>query len=557
MLKQILDEVFSDYDALGQKVSEVSQGSNFFQFTTAKREDVFNTFKAMHSVVENCLSFPRELSYIEIVEHKSELLSSIVSIARRHHYRGVTLDFFMSCWKVIVHVIEEEVNNLTGYANEDVRYLQSVIRKTYDACETIFLKEWVETKIDVLQEELMKTNREMTLSKNKYQNVFEGASDLIIITDKNGDIIELNAAAKEYFEKYLNQDNLCVCDLFGTDCDSLFATFGKMSDKKEEYITFNNRDYFLMRVSSLDNVAQNFSGYILMLNDVSGVVVRNQMLKSEVNKKTFELRKSKKFFKSIFLSTNAGILIFNSNMNIYTLNDTAKNIVGLNSQSLKNIDVDSFLIVEGGLVSIRDVMRNLEPDNTWSGELKLITPSSSLCILATINAMDIEDDKYYSFIFIDISEIKNLEYQLINEKKMVEEKNIALRNVIKAMTLENEENVKELCRYASSQLEPMLNDLATENNSEIRRELKSDILQRMQTLKDHFNNREYSDELTNLTHSESVVCNYIKSGYSTKEIAEKLNVSIDTVQTHRKNIRKKFGITDKSINLYSYVKNNY
>ncbi|MEC9493202.1 PAS domain S-box protein [Flexistipes sp.] len=557
MLKKMLADVFSNQEILSQKICEISQGSQFFQFTTVKIQDVYKTFEAMQSVVENCLSYPHEISYVEIVERRPELLSSIVNIARRHHYRGVTLDYFMSCWKVIVHVIEEEVNNLTGYADEDVRYLQSVIRKTYDACETIFLKEWVETKVDVLQEELMKTNREMTLSKNKYQNVFEGASDLIIITDGNGEIIELNAAAKEYFEKYLNRNNLCVCDLFGTDCDSLFATFGEMSDAKEEYITLNNSDYFLMRVSSLDNVAQNFSGYIVMLNDVSGVVLRNQMLKSEVNKKTFELRKSKKFFKSIFLSTNAGIFIFDSSMNIYTLNKTAKNIVGLDSYSLKNIDIDSFLIVEEGLASIKDVMRDLEPDNTWSGELKLITPYSSLCILATINAMDVEDEKYYSFIFIDISEIKNLEYQLVNEKKMVEEKNIALRNVIQAMTQENEDNVKELCKYASSQLEPMLDNLTAENNSEARRELKIEILQKMQTLKDHFNNKEYNDELSNLTHSESIVCNYIKAGYSTKEIADKLNVSIDTIQTHRKNIRKKFGITDRSINLYSYVKSNY
>jgi DNA-binding CsgD family transcriptional regulator len=60
-----------------------------------------------------------------------------------------------------------------------------------------------------------------------------------------------------------------------------------------------------------------------------------------------------------------------------------------------------------------------------------------------------------------------------------------------------------------------------------------------------------------LTYTENQVCELIKIGFSTKEIAEKLNVSIDTVHTHRKNIRKKLGLSDKNINLYSYIKSNF
>lgn len=556
MLKQMLDEVFSDYEALGQRAGELSRGASFFQFTTARVEDAYKTFEALYDVVRNCLDNPGRLSYIDIVENKPELLSPIINIARRHHYRGVTLDFFMSCWKVIVHAIEEKANSLTDYDAGDVQYLQSVIRKTYDACETLFLKEWMETQVDILQDELMKSNREMTLSKNKYQNIFDGVSDLIIVTDSNGDIVELNTAAKKYFRQYLNQDNLSVCDLFGTDCDSFFVSFGDLSDDDEKYITLHSNDHFLIKVCSLDKVAQNYKGYIVMLNDVTGVVIRNQILKNEVNKKTSELRKSKKFFQSIFSSANAGIFIFDSDFKVYTQNSTAENIVGMDAQHLNSLGVNNYLIIEDDL-GVTGVMKNLKSNSTWSGELRLNTCNNTIYILATINAMDVEDKKFYSLIFIDISEIKNLEYQLISEKRMVEEKNIALRNVIQAMMEENKENIKELCKYASSQLEPMLNDIATESRYGVRKELKSNILLKMRSFKDEFHKNELSDEFAGLTHSESIVCNYIKAGYSTKEIAEKLNVSIDTIQTHRKNIRKKFGITDKSINLYSYVKSNY
>ncbi|TYB32771.1 MAG: hypothetical protein FXF49_09805, partial [Flexistipes sinusarabici] len=95
MLREMLSEVFSDYDSLSGRAVELSTGADFLQFTMGRVEDACKTFDAMYSVVENCLLEGDDLSYIEIVQTKPELLSPIVNIAKRHHYRGVTLDFFM------------------------------------------------------------------------------------------------------------------------------------------------------------------------------------------------------------------------------------------------------------------------------------------------------------------------------------------------------------------------------------------------------------------------------------------------------------------------------
>ena len=56
-----------------------------------------------------------------------------------------------------------------------------------------------------------------------------------------------------------------------------------------------------------------------------------------------------------------------------------------------------------------------------------------------------------------------------------------------------------------------------------------------------------------LTHQETKVASMVRSGMATKEIADFLNVSIDAVDFHRKNIRKKLGINKKGINLYTYL----
>lgn len=54
------------------------------------------------------------------------------------------------------------------------------------------------------------------------------------------------------------------------------------------------------------------------------------------------------------------------------------------------------------------------------------------------------------------------------------------------------------------------------------------------------------EKLDGLTPSETVICSYIIRGLSTKEISDELFISIDTVNTHRKNIRKKLGLSGRN-----------
>lgn len=54
------------------------------------------------------------------------------------------------------------------------------------------------------------------------------------------------------------------------------------------------------------------------------------------------------------------------------------------------------------------------------------------------------------------------------------------------------------------------------------------------------------EQLTGLSPAETVVCSYIVRGLSTKEIADELFISIDTVNSHRKNIRRKLGLVGRN-----------
>jgi PAS domain S-box-containing protein len=70
-------------------------------------------------------------------------------------------------------------------------------------------------------------------------------------------------------------------------------------------------------------------------------------------------------------------------------------------------------------------------------------------------------------------------------------------------------------------------------------------------------NSPFAHRITNLfsklTPAELQVANLIKNGHSSKEIASILNLSEKTIYTHRRNIRKKSGITNQKVNLQTIL----
>lgn len=65
--------------------------------------------------------------------------------------------------------------------------------------------------------------------------------------------------------------------------------------------------------------------------------------------------------------------------------------------------------------------------------------------------------------------------------------------------------------------------------------------------------RNLTNQYSKFTPTEIKVANLIKDGKSTKEISELLNISVQSVEFHRKNIREKLGLVTKKVNLRSYL----
>lgn len=556
---KLLDDVFSDTSFLFNQMYEYAKDAEFMKYTTGRMEDGFATLNVLKSVLINVLKVYsiEDVKYLSIVETNKTLLLPLLEVAKRHHFRGVTLDFYLQCWKIIVHGVEDKIRYLKSATSDEILNLLFLTRRVYDACETIFINEWADVQVDTLQEALMENTRKMTFEKCKYQNVFEGTSDFMIIVDKNGKIEELNKAAKEYFQsKNIDYNNICICEVLNKNCNDIFSPSFLKTFEEPKPITLFGREYFMLKIVSLKDIALNYDRYLIVLSDVTGLTVRNKILEMEVFSKTKELVRSKKFLNSVFTSTNTGIIILDSKLKIYSLNYSAMQTLQLKGMHLNSIDIDKFMF-SSCEESLSEITSCLNGENSWSGELVVNLDDRDIYIMANINAIEIDREFFYSLIFIDISKVKQLEEQLLNEKKLVEEKNITLKNVIQTLTQDNKKSIDELLDNINNKLAPMLDGIVIEKSLSERQEQKNHIIRWLMSYKADNLTSDASINDSGLTYTENQVCELIKIGFSTKEIAEKLNVSIDTVHTHRKNIRKKLGLSDKNINLYSYIKSNF
>jgi PAS domain S-box-containing protein len=162
-------------------------------------------------------------------------------------------------------------------------------------------------------------------------------------------------------------------------------------------------------------------------------------------------------------------------------------------------------------------------------------------------------------ISIDITVRKRAEQALEGKQTLLEQKTIELEEIntaLRVLLKKREEDKSELEEKVSFSVKDLITPYIEKLKKSIsdQRQLSyldliesnlNSIISPFMTLK--------SCEFYNLTPTEIHVANMVKQGKSTKEIAEILNLSTSTIDTHRDSIRRKLGITNKKINLRSYL----
>jgi DNA-binding CsgD family transcriptional regulator len=148
--------------------------------------------------------------------------------------------------------------------------------------------------------------------------------------------------------------------------------------------------------------------------------------------------------------------------------------------------------------------------------------------------------------------LKKSAEQLTIQKKDLEETNIALKVLLKQRESDRIDLEQKVLFNIKELVFPYIEKL---KNSQLNKSQKAII----DIIENHINDivspflKRLSTLSNILTPQELQIATLVKDGKSSKEIAAMLNISLSTINFHRKNLRIKFGLNNKQANLRSYL----
>ncbi len=151
-------------------------------------------------------------------------------------------------------------------------------------------------------------------------------------------------------------------------------------------------------------------------------------------------------------------------------------------------------------------------------------------------------------------ELQETNRQLTLERQALQESNTALRVVMARIEQEKEEIHRHIKTNVEKILMPILQALALQlppTQKKYTEMLQANLEEITSPFISHLSSSYHS-----LTPTEIAICNMIRNGLRTKEIAQIKGISAATVNRHRENIRRKLKITNSEANLATYLQSS-
>ena len=257
-------------------------------------------------------------------------------------------------------------------------------------------------------------------------------------------------------------------------------------------------------------------------------------------------------FRSLMQTSGDCILLIDKDLKIIEINQPTCTTFKMPFEKILNADFQS-LVEPQDQNTLHEICQGMGVNASWKGKVNGLDGSGDVFpIQLTIKRMG-QDGQIYCFVIVrDLREYTALKESLAQEKAQRREMYITLRNVMNSIEKEKTGQDKLIAHKIETMLFPALDKVRKEPSKDMQNTYLDIIREHLLGLTKTFP-RDLDIGFIRLTRSEMKICHYLQAGYSSKEIADTLNISIETIQTHRRNIRKKLGLHGRKTSLYSFL----
>jgi len=201
--------------------------------------------------------------------------------------------------------------------------------------------------------------------------------------------------------------------------------------------------------------------------------------------------------------------------------------------------------------------KELKKSETHIQESVLKVKDGTTIPIEVLSHFFVFEGKEYSFSFVrDITKrkqaedsLRRSEEELRKQRDILEQKNIALKEVLEHIEMEKQQIKNDVIANVDHILIPALSKVRIKGGTQ----KHVDVLKRYLNDMTSSLGKKLTEKSVKLTAREIEICAMIKNGLMNKEIASLLSISLSTVERHRANIRRKFGISGEEVNLTSYL----
>lgn len=518
------------------------------------REDCLLTLKSFLAILHHGIN-GKDINPFDIVMRDSDsFLRSLICHARNWRETGLGLADLIFIVKLLVQTIEDALLQQESFDCKKSHALHDLRRKA-NIIESAIILDWEKTGNQENARDVHERYRRLLADKKRYEWFFQTTANLAIVCNAEGVVIEANPEAMTFFGGRKVVGRYCW-ELLQLGVNTLPMVFQRYAPGKEHMITLHTEsgEFFLeMRCFQFDaSLVQQ--QVLFVLNDISRLVGERKAHHRNVRERSPAGSQTEKLLEAVVSSVAEGILLIDEDREIIKANPRSGEIFGILEQNLIGTDIRS-LVDATGAALMEEYFGQLVEGQRMSGAMNgLYVDGSPVPLTITIARIDLDRKKYWAIVLCDNTEREAMAENLRCEMKQVEDVSSALKTILQRSSDERRKLENSIASRIRDSLLPAIRRLARESDVSVRKQHITLLEDQLVSLTS-WHDAELEAAFLRLSKTELEICRLIRSGAGSKDISEVLNISVETVHTHRKKIRKKLGLSNKKVNIRTFLDN--